>query len=223
MNNNVLVVVSHPDDEVLGIGGTILKHIKDGDKLSILILGDGEQSRDFNVDVEKRKEQAKKASELLGVTDLFLEKLPDNQFDSLPLLKIVKIVENYLSEVKPKIIYTHNPHDLNIDHQITFNAVLTACRPIPSFFVKKILAFECPSSTEWQIKDKTHNFCPTVYSNITEFIDKKIEILRTYEDELKEYPHSRSEKGIKILAQYRGMEVGCEYAEAFQLIRNLND
>lgn len=219
----ILVIAAHPDDEVLGCGGTILKHIAKGDEVSVLILGEGETSRGESADIEKRKKQAREAGELLGVKNLFLENLPDSQFDSLPMLKLVKIIEQSLNKVKPSIVYTHNPYDLNIDHQLTFKAVLTAARPQPNYFVKKILAFEILSSTEWQIKDKKHLFYPTVYNDITDFINKKIEVLAVYQQELKEFPHPRSVEGVRTLARYRGIESGYNFAEAFQLVRWLND
>jgi len=217
------VVAAHPDDEILGVGGTILKHVKNGDQVSILVLGDGESSREAKVDIEKRENQAKRVIQALGAKEMILKKLPDNQFDSLPLLEIIKEVEAVIRQVKPEIIYTHCPTDLNVDHRLTFQAVLTACRPQPGFGVKKILAFETLSSTEWQIKDQSHLFLPTEYHDIAEFIDQKVEILKIYQDELRDYPHPRSVEGVKILAQYRGIEVGYHYAEAFQIIRSLND
>jgi len=220
--NKILIVGAHPDDEILGVGGTILKHVKNGDQVKILILGDGEISRETG-DIAKRQNQAQIAAMSLGVKDLILEKLPDNQFDSVPLLTIVKIVEKAIMEFKPEIIYTHHGADLNIDHQLTFRAVITACRPQPAFFVKKILTFETSSSTEWQSKASEKIFLPNEYHDISEFIDKKIEILKNYQDELRPYPHPRSAEGVKILAQYRGIEVGYRFAEAFQIIRSLND
>lgn len=221
--NNVLVVAAHPDDEVLGAGGTILKHVKGGDEVAVLILGEGESSKGKGADIEKRKEQAGRAAELLGVKNLFLEGLPDNRFDSLSFLELVKITEKCLNRIKPSIVYTHHHYDLNIDHRLSFQAVLTACRPQPKHFVKKLLSFEVPSSTEWQFKDRKHQFFPTVYNDITDFIEQKIKVLAVYEDELKEYPHPRSKQGVKILSQYRGIEAGYCYAEAFQLIRGLED
>lgn len=223
MKNNILVVVAHPDDEVLGIGGTIIKHVNDGDEVNILILGDGETSRDSGADIKKRELQARSVSQVMGVKNIFLEKYLDNQFDIIPLLTIIKKIESVLKEVKPSIIYTHYYNDLNIDHCLVAQAVITACRPNTSSGIKKILAFETPSSTEWQIKDQSHVFCPTEYNNITDFIDKKIDILKIYKDELADYPHPRSVEGIKILAQYRGLESGFKYAEAFQLIRSLRN
>lgn len=220
--SKILIVAAHPDDEILGVGGAILKHVKNGDEVNILILGDGATSRDANADIGEREKQARQAADALGAKNLILEKLPDNRFDSVPLLEIVKKAEKAINKIKPEIIYTHFPYDLNIDHRLTFQAVMTACRPQPGFFVKKILALETPSSSEWQIKDQSHIFCPTEYVDISGFIDEKLEVLKIYSEELREYPHPRSSEGVKILAQFRGMEVGCKYAEAFQVIRQLS-
>ncbi|MBI3290799.1 PIG-L family deacetylase [Candidatus Falkowbacteria bacterium] len=221
--SKVLIVAAHADDEVLGMGGTIAKHTKNGDEVRLIVLADGESSRDEPGDIEKREQEAKKAAEILGIENIIFKRFPDQQLDTLPLLKINKAIEEVLAEFKPEIIYTHNPTDLNKDHQLACPATLTACRPQPGFSVKKILAFEVLSSTEWQIKDKASMFAPTEYNDISEFIDQKIKALRIYQDELKNYPHPRSIEGVKILAQYRGIEVGYKYAEAFQVIRILND
>lgn len=224
MKNKILIVAAHPDDEVLGVGGTILKHAKNGDHVSILILGDGETARGAVAGkVAKRAEQAKKAAEFLGAKKIILEAFPDNKFDSVPLLDIVKRIEKTLYEIKPNIVYTHFGEDLNIDHRLTFQAVLTACRPQPKFFVKKILSFEVPSSTEWQAKSKKSVFCPNHYNDINEFINKKISAMKFYAGELRPYPHPRSKQGIKTLAQYRGMEAGYKHAESFQVVRFLSD
>jgi len=225
MKNNILIIAAHPDDEILGVGGTILKHIKNGDQVSILILGDGESSREGATvaNIKKRKKQIERVAKMLKVANILIDELPDNQFDSLSLLKIAKKVEAIINKIRPNIVYTHHAYDLNIDHRLTFQAVLTACRPQPDFFVKKILTFEILSSTEWQMKDGNNMFCPNEYNNVENFMDKKIEVLQIYKDELRESSHPRSIEGVKILAQYRGMEVGYKYAEAFQIIRNLND
>lgn len=222
--NKILVVAAHPDDEVLGAGGTILKHAKKGDAVYLLILGDGVTSRGSSkAEIKKRQGQAERAAKILGIKKVFLETLPDNKFDSVPLLEIVKKVEKTVQAIKPNIVYTHFSDDLNIDHRLTCRAVLTACRPQPNFFVKKIMAFEVLSSTEWQEKKKKSLFCPTHYNDISEVIDEKIKALEVYQDELRAYPHPRSKQGVKILARYRGLEVGYKYAEAFEIIRTLND
>lgn len=223
MRNNILIVVAHPDDEVLGAGGTILKHVHHGDQVNILIMGDGESSRDKQGDIHRRARQARSVAQIVGAKKIILESLPDNQFDSVPVLKITKIIEKHLFEIKPNIIYTHFANDLNVDHRLTFQSVLTSCRPLPDFFVKKILSFEILSSTEWQQKTGTTSFAPTEYINISEFIEKKLKMMRIYKDELHHFPHPRSLTGIKTLALFRGMEVGFKYAEAFQVVRLLDD
>lgn len=226
-NKKILVVAAHPDDEVLGCGGTIAKEVSLGNEVSVLILGDGETSRNQEGNVEEKLEQkensAQKACDILGVKDLFLEKLPDNKFDFIPLLDIVKIVEKYVEIVKPDIIFTHHDGDLNVDHQLTFKAVLTASRPQPNCQVKNIFSFEVLSSTEWQAKESHLMFCPNYYNNVTDFFNKKLEALAAYEQELREYPHPRSKEGVEILAKYRGIETGFNFAEAFKIIRKLRD
>jgi len=216
----VLIVAAHPDDEILGIGGTALKHIKNGDEVSCLILGEGVTSRETREGtVEELHKDSLNAAEIIGFNDVFFSNFPDNRFDSVDLLDIIKEVEKYLEKVKPDIIYTHNENDLNIDHRITFQAVLTACRPCNKNCPEKIYTFETLSSTEWQTSDK--QFKPNTYIDIEEEIEKKIEALGAYKSEVREYPHSRSLEGVRILAQYRGLEAGLKYAEAFCLIRGI--
>ena len=222
--SKILIVAAHPDDEVIGVGGTVAKHAKAGDEVSVLLLGDGITSRGGDkTGITKRANQAKKAAKILGVKKVFLETLPDNKFDSVPLLEIVKKVEKIIYKIKPSVVYTHFGDDLNIDHRLTYKAVITACRPQPKFFVKKILAFETLSSTEWQAKKKKNLFSPTYYNDIGGFLDKKIKAMEVYKDEIKPYPHPRSVEGLKILANYRGLETGYKNAEAFEVIRQLKD
>lgn len=223
MKNNVLVVAAHPDDEVLGAGGAMLKHIDQGDTVHILILGDGESSRNKPGRIESRAKQAQLVGKKIGVKNIILKDLPDNQFDSLPLLEIAKVVETHIFRIKPTIVYTHYAHDLNVDHRLSFQAVLTACRPQPGFFVKKILAFEILSSTEWQMKSCELIFSATEYVNISRFIEKKLKLMSFYKSELRQFPHPRSLEGIKTLARFRGMEVGFNFAEAFQVVRFLKE
>jgi N-acetylglucosamine malate deacetylase 1 len=225
---NILIVAAHPDDEVLGCGGVIAKHINNGDKVHILILAEGITSRDKSRNQNERedvllklKDSARKAHEILGSNSLKLLDLPDNRMDSLELLDIVKLVESEISFIKPDIIYTHHVGDLNIDHQITNQAVFTACRPQPNSKLKKIYTFEVPSSTEWQTPDKGQIFTPNTFINISNTLSKKIEALKAYDTEMKPWPHSRSIESVKHLAAWRGASVGFEAAEAFSLSRDL--
>jgi len=174
-------------------------------------------SRDGTVDSEKRLNQAKDVANELNAK-LYTENLPDNQFDSVSLLSITKIIEKIILEVNPNIIYTHYSHDLNIDHRLTCEAVMTACRPVSENKIKQILCFETLSSTEWQVKDY-RQFCPNYYIDISDYIEKKKKLLKNYDDEMRVFPHSRSYEGIETLAKYRGIEIGVDAAEAFCAVR----
>ena len=222
---NIIIIAAHPDDEVLGCGGTISKLSQMND-IYILILSKGVASRDLSED-KKREEQSRlrnemsKANKILGAKKVFTEEFPDNMFDTVPLLNIIKTIQKYVEMVNPEIVYTHHRGDLNIDHCITFNAVLTACRPIKGNSVKKIFSFEIPSSTEWNFQAVTTSFNPNVFEEISETIDKKVEAMSAYENEIRLPPHPRSILKIRSLAETRGAAAGMNYAEAFELIREL--
>lgn len=215
----VLVVAAHPDDELLGVAGTLCRHRDAGDTIAILILANGEDSRDTGVDVSKRLSQARMVASTLGAK-LFLEDFPDNQFDTVSLLSLAKAVEKVLTKIQPTIIYTHYAHDLNVDHRLACQATITAARPMPGSSVEKILSFETLSATEWQIKD-FRQFSPNYYVDITKYIKEKQGLLKFYKDEMRAYPHPRSYKGVEIIARYRGLEVGLEAAEAFLIVRSV--
>jgi LmbE family N-acetylglucosaminyl deacetylase len=219
-NRKILVVVAHPDDEILGLAGTLCQHRDSGEEIAILILSRGEASRGQKIsDEKKRISQAKLVAKKMRAK-LLLKNLPDNAFDSIPLLKIVKIIEKVIVQEKPDVVYTHFSEDLNIDHKLAFQAVITAVRPLAKSFVKKVYLFETLSSTEWQISG-TKKFSPNHYVDISKYLSEKKEMLTIYKDELRAYPHPRSLKGAETLAYYRGMESGFEAAEAFEIIREI--
>jgi N-acetylglucosamine malate deacetylase 1 len=221
----ILVVAAHPDDEVLGCGASIAKWVDAGNEVHVLIMSDGETARDLNrgcnfsnEKVILRSELAYKAGDVLGVKSIKLLNLPDNRMDSIDLLDIVQLVEREVDYLKPDMVVTHHGGDLNIDHQITYKAVVTACRPQPGKSVKKLLSFEVPSSTEWQVCTP---FQPNWFEDVHETFERKIEALNIYNIEMREWPHARSLRNIEYLAHYRGSSVGCETAEAFILLRNI--
>lgn len=222
MPKKVLVVAAHPDDEILGIGGTVLNHTAKGDEVYCLILAEGIKSREGSTsdEVQALKQQSLRAGEILEYKDIFFAGLPDNSLDTVSLLSVVKEVEKCLEKIKPDILYTHFENDLNIDHRVAFQAVLTASRPCNENCPKEIYAFETLSSTEWQSKGG-QIFAPNFYVNIENMIEKKIEAMKEHKNEIRQYPHPRSVEGIKILAQYRGMECGLKFAEALQLVRKI--
>ena len=218
MNKTILVIAAHSDDEALGCSGVIARHVAEGDKVHLLFMTDGVASRSGSGDGEKRLTSAQGASKILKVSSFTNLNFPDNQMDSIPLLGIVKEVENKISNLQPEIIYTHHIGDLNVDHQITHKAVVTACRPEPDFCVKEIYAFEVLSSTEWNSPSVKY-FSPNVYIDIIDYIDIKRQVLEVYSKEMHQPPHSRSIDNALRLNALRGNSVGMDYAEAFELIR----
>jgi LmbE family N-acetylglucosaminyl deacetylase len=159
------------------------------------------------------------AAAVLGVADVRLEHLPDNAFDSVPLLEVTKAVERVAAAVDPDIVYTQHPSDLNLDHELTTRAVLTALRPLPGARPRTLLAWETLSSSEWNFSPGTQPFRPQWYVDIASTLDRKLRALEAYESEIREYPHPRSSRGIEILSQRRGLVVGVEHAEAFEVLR----
>lgn len=228
MNKNILVIAAHPDDEILGCGGTIAKHTKKNDIVNVLLLGSGIKSRQLNSDLVRNdldllKESAINANKLLGVNNLYFEYFPDNELDSIPRLTIIKKIEEYINKLSPEIIYTHYPSDLNVDHRRISESVLTSTRPVPNQKVKKILFFEIPSSTNWSFGFTGTSFEPNYFINISDTLDLKLKALEFYNSEMRDYPHSRSIKALECLAKWRGSTVGFNAAEAFVLARILED
>ncbi len=225
--NKILVVAAHPDDELLGLGGTIRKKVNNGDEAYCIILGEGFTSRgnrreETSIDiVNDLHEDAIKASKVIGFKEIHFESLPDNRFDSVDLLDVIKIVEKYIGEYKPDVVYTHHNGDRNIDHRITYEAVLTACRPVGEYSVKDIYTFETPSSTEWGFAKGDNNFIPNVFEDVTKTLQYKLDAMKCYKTEIRDYPHPRSSEALEIIAARWGTVVGKKYVEAFNLIRSV--
>lgn len=219
----ILIIVAHPDDEVLGCGGTIAKHSDLGDLVNVIFLADGVNSRSDAglIELEIRKTNAKAACKILGVNHISFGQFPDNKLDTLPLIEIVKYIETALTEFNPDIIYTHSALDLNIDHQIVNRAVITATRPQGNSSIKTILSFEILSSTEWFFSELMPAFKPNWFEDISKTLDRKIEAIEAYRGELRDWPHPRSIEGIKHLAGFRGATIGVNAAEAFMLLRHI--
>ena len=216
MKNKILIVASHPDDECLGCFGTVARMIADGDEAQTLILGEGPTARGDKVDLFEVYSHSQKANKVIGIDEVMFVGYADNKFDTLPLLDIAQTIETCIKGYSPNIIFTHYKDDLNIDHRITYQTVITATRPMQSQCVKEIYSFEIPSSTEWAFPT---SFSPDIFWNITETIDLKVKALNEYKDELRPFPHPRSLIGINLLAEYRGMQVGVGMAEAFKTVR----
>jgi LmbE family N-acetylglucosaminyl deacetylase len=222
-----LLIAAHPDDELLGCGATASRLAAEGNDLHIAILGEGISSRyprredtDKGL-IKELRGKAEKVGKLLGARELFFFDLPDNRFDTIPLLDVVKKTEDLISKIKPEIIFTHAASDLNIDHEITHRAVLTATRPLKGpAAVREIYAFEIPSSTEWAFNQFGH-FKPQVFFDVKDTIEIKIKALGIYESEVREFPHPRSAEAVRAIARRWGSTAGLEYAEVFETVRRI--
>ena len=224
---SVLVVAAHPDDEVLGCGGTIARLAREGHDIYILVLGEGSTSRSQQREqadaslVDALRDNSLAAGKTIGAKEVFMRNLPDNRFDTVPLLDIVKIVEELVTKLRPEVIYTHHGGDLNIDHALTHRAVLTATRPVKGQPVRDIYAFEIPSSTEWAFQRLEPVFRANVFEDISGTLETKIKALSCYETETRAFPHPRSPEALRAIARRWGSVVGGEAVEAFELTRSV--
>ena len=226
----VLIFAAHPDDEVLGCGGTIAYHRKKGHKVGVCYLSEGVSSRfDFNKksqwenEKKLRKNMALKAAAILDFEIIKFLDLPNLRMEDQSSLELVKIVMTIINSYCPDIVYVNFLGDLNTDHQVTFKAVFTALRPHSNKNVRIVRCYEVLSSTEWAANINEPSFKPDTYVDISKFVNKKMEGICAYQKEMRTFPHPRSQEVIKSLMRYRGSQVGFKYAEAFVTIRNLID
>jgi LmbE family N-acetylglucosaminyl deacetylase len=224
----VLVVAAHPDDEVLGCGGTIARHADAGDQVEVLIVAEGATSRKQQRDREQAiddlstlAQAAQHAGVILGAQGVELLDLPDNRLDSLDRLDLIKQIEQRIARHQPQVVYVHHAGDVNVDHRRLHEAVVTACRPTPGHPVRRLLSFEVASSTEWQPPGSAPPFQPNWFIDISAQWPRKREALAAYASEMRSWPHARSLEALDHLARWRGAQVGVDAAEAFCLLRNL--
>lgn len=227
MSKTILVIAAHPDDEILGCGGCLIRHINNGDSVHILLVSEGATSRTdqspFKSDstVNSLFSTSSLVAKNLSASSFVNMNFPDNKLDSIDRLDLVQKIEHHISEIRPSIIYTHFIGDLNVDHRRVSEAVLTACRPFPTQFVKTILGFEVVSSTDWAFG----NFCgfsPNWYCDISDYLSSKLQLLRLYESEMRSWPHARSLDSVRYLAHLRGSQIGVDAAESFVLMRHIS-
>ena len=218
----VLVVAAHPDDEVLGCGGTLAHHVEAGDPVHLIFLADGETSRGAGqAEIARREAAAKRAADELGAQRPHFLRLPDQRLDSINLLDVVRALEGAIAGLAPRLVYGHHPGDLNLDHRVAAQAVLTMFRPLSGSPVAELRAFEVPSSTEWSFGVAATAFTPNLFVDITRTLPRKLRALGAYADEMRPFPHPRSREAIEATAMRWGSVAGCERAEAFQIIRSI--
>jgi LmbE family N-acetylglucosaminyl deacetylase len=214
--DTILVIGAHPDDEVLGPGGTVAKHAASGDEVHLLILTEGTtQQYDDECLIDKKKEEAQSCAKTLGTTNVYFGDLPDMQLNNEKHTKVNRVIEGVCSEIEPDIVYTHSRREVNRDHIETHDSTLVATRPESG--VSMVLAYETPSSTDFT--PRTDGFDPSLFVDIGDYLDKKIEAFNHYKTEIREFPHPRSPKALRARAKSRGTESGSAAAEAFDVLR----
>lgn len=226
---NVLVICAHPDDEVLGLGGTLVKHKINGDNVYSCILCERATARQNKPEHQHFLKQIHEAANIIGIKDIMFFDFPNIRMNVIPMLDIVQSIEKSIIKFKPTIIYTHHVGDLNDDHKIVFNATMAAIRlperqnieELPTNLIREVLCYEVPSSTEWGAPLPGLVFSPNVFVDIKETFKLKIKALQQYVEIVKEYPHPRSLENLEALAKYRGAQSGYELAEAFMLVRGI--
>lgn len=228
IDERILVVAAHPDDEVLGCGGTIARFADAGAVVRIVFLAEGVTARylpdqfadsDVLKKSERRNRDAMVAAEILGVppSEVFLGTRYCCRLDQVPLIDLVRQIEGHLADFRPTRVFTHAADDPNVDHGLAHRAILAAVRPFPHPYLNAVYAFEVLSSTEW---NPPRPFFCQAFFDVTNTIDRKVQALAAYGDEMRPPPHPRSEEVVRALARFRGAACGTQYAEAFQLIRS---
>jgi LmbE family N-acetylglucosaminyl deacetylase len=217
----VLVVAAHPDDEVLGMGGTIALHTSRGDEVRVLVVTDGSSTQYPGDDTlrERKEQEALRAAAELGVTDYVHLDHPDMRLDTLAHVDVNRVIEEHVGELSPEVVYTVQP-DVNADHRVLFDSVAVATRPVPGQSVRRVLTYAPASSTEWTPAAVSW-FVPNWYVDVTDTLERKVAAFACYETEQREYPHPRSERAVRATAAYHGTTCGCEYAEPFVLVRSV--
>ncbi len=219
----ILVVGAHPDDEIIGLGGTLARHVSCGDQVSVLILSNGHGSREdaeSTANIEKRLEALNQSSKIIGIKDVIVESYPDQYLDTVPLVDMTKSIERHARSINPDIVYFHHHGDLNYDHQVVYRACITAFRPVGDY-PSRLLSYETFSSTEWGSPFPDHIFNPNYFVDISDHYEQKMEALKCYSMELRRSPHPRSLESIEVFARKWGSVIGVTYAEAFALIREV--
>ena len=220
MSQRVLVIAAHPDDEALGCGGTLARHAMRGDTVDILFVADGVSSRGADdAALRRRRDAAQRAAKCMGVNAPRFLEFPDNRLDSVPLLDIAQALEKVLGETGPAVVYTHHGGDLNVDHRVVHQAVMTALRPLPRSMTVGIFAFETLSSTEWATGAIGEPFRPNYFVDITQSLEQKTRALACYDEEMRAFPHPRSPEAVQALVRLRGAASGLDAAEAYMTLR----
>ena len=225
--NRVLIIAAHPDDEVLGVGGTIAKLSAEGKDVHVLIVTDGSSSQyseNENIAqiIKDKKQETLNCARILGVKSILYGELPDMKLDTIPHIEINKVIENVINTLKPDTVFTHFWGDVNIDHQNVYKSTLVAVRPVMGQVVKRLYCYRVPSSTEWTPCKPDTMFTPNVFVDISDYANVKYRAFEKYTTELRDFPHHRSRRHLKEVDTAVGLQVGLQVAESFMLLRELS-
>ncbi|MFC5491855.1 PIG-L deacetylase family protein [Nocardioides caricicola] len=216
----VLVVAAHPDDEVLGAGGTLAKHVDAGDEVRAIVVSEGATSRYEDTMVDELRSAGRRSGERIGFASLEFVGMPDQRLDAVALIDVTQALEPLIQDFRPDVLYTHAPMDVNTDHGIVSRAAWTACRPYAAPWLSRFLVFETPSSTEWAWPIAEGSFQPNHFVDVSTTLERKLEAMRCYDEELRPYPHPRSVQALTERASYWGSRVGVTAAEPFMILRS---
>jgi N-acetylglucosamine malate deacetylase 1 len=217
----LLVIAPHPDDEVLGCGGTIIKHSSNGDEVYLCIV-----TRPYTPDwpedeINLRRDEVVRVNKILGIKKTFRLDLPTVKLDTLPQKELNRAISQVLDMVQPEVVYIPHRGDVNKDHQLVFDAAMVATRPRPGSTINKVICYETLSETEWGAPSRENTFIPNVFVDISKTLATKLKALSEYKTELKRFPHPRSLEAVTALSKTRGSSIGAKAAEAFMLIREI--
>jgi LmbE family N-acetylglucosaminyl deacetylase len=217
----VLILSAHPDDELLGVGGTAARHVQEGDEVTMVVVSDGATSRYEAGAEDMLRACGRAAARIVGAKELRFLGLRDQRLDAVPIIDVIKPIEAVVDELRPDLVYTHHWGDLNRDHRVVCEATLVACRPVGDSYPRRLFLFETPSSTEWSSTDPSLQFTPNHFVDITATLETKLAAMACYTTEVRPAPHPRALESLRARAQYWGQIVARPFAEAFVLVRQV--
>ena len=217
----VLVIAAHPDDELLGLGGTVARHVREGDEVTAVVVSEGATSRYQSGAEDDLRASGRAAAAILGTRELRFLGLRDQRLDAEPILDVIRPIEAIVRELRPEVVYTHHWGDLNRDHRVVSEAAMVACRPVGDGYPRRLYCFETPSSSEWSSTDLSLQFVPNHFVDVTATIEDKLRAMACYATEVRPAPHPRALESLRARAAYWGQIVGRAYAEPFVLVREL--
>lgn len=217
----VLVIAAHPDDETIGAGGTIARHVAHGNQVYWCVVTQGYSPPWSEETLAAARRQVDEVQRVLGIQDVFMCGFPTVKLNTVPYIDLCSALQQVVDQVRPEVVYTTPRDDINQDHRIVYEATLVAARPLPGSSVRRLLCYEIGPTARFGLPAGSTGFVPNVFVDISQYLGKKLEAIQCYRTELREYPHPRSIEGLRLLAQERGLSVGLKAAECFQLIREL--